>query len=400
MKMKLHKVYRFQMRPTARQAHGLHCFAGARRFVYNWGLARRKEYYQQHHKSISAKQLSSELMALKKKPETVWLKEIDTQLLQQALADLHHAFKNFFEKRAGFPRFKSKKDTTQSFRIPQRVKVEAGQVYVPKIGWVRIRQSQQIDGETKSATFKRDATGKWYVTLVAEFDMPDVLLPCPNPEHVVGIDLGLKDLAVLSNGERIAAPQFYRKAERKLKRAQRELSRTQTGSKNRAKAKQRVAKLHQRIRNQRQDFLHKLTTQLVRNYHGICIEDLSLNGMAKTKLAKSVLDAGLGEFRRQLEYKTVWHRRHLAVVDRFFPSSKLCRKCGVVNDTLTLADREWTCACGAVHDRDYNAACNIKREGLKQLVAVGHTETLNACGVHVRPHTGVAVGSEASIPSL
>lgn len=383
--MLLRKVYRFQMRPTKAQEELLYQMAGAKRFVFNWALTRRRDYYEANKEGISAKQLSTELTALKKQPETEWLKGVDSQLLQQALKDVDRAFKAFFEKRSRFPRLKSRKRELPSFRIPQRVKIEEGKIYAPKIGWVRIRQSQEIDCKTKSATFKRDACGKWYVTLTAEFEIPDVPLPPAKPENVIGIDLGLKDFAVLSNGHREPPPKHYRAAEQKLRRAQRKLRRKEQGSKNRDKARQQLARIHQRVRNKRQDFLHKLTTFLVENYDGLCIEDLLLKGMARTKLAKSVSDAALGEFRRQLEYKTVWHRKHLATIDRFFPSSRLCGECGAVNEALTLSDRAWTCGCGTAHDRDLNAARNIRTEGLKLLVAAGHAETLNACGAHIRP---------------
>lgn len=329
--------------------------------------------------------LSRDLTALKKQPETEWLKAVDSQLLQQALKDGDRAFQNFFERRARYPRFKSRKRSQPSFRIPQRVKVEGGKVYIPKVGWVKLRQSQPVDCPTKSATFTRDATGKWHVTLTAEFEMPDVPWQPADPQEVIGIDLGLQDFAVLSSGERIAPPKHYHQLERRLAKAQRRLSRRQKGSRNRDKARLAVAKVHQKVRNKRQDFLHKLTTSLVENHQGICIEDLSRKGMARTKLAKSVLDSALGEFRRQLEYKAVWNRTHLAVIDGWFPSSKLCPDCGALNDALTLADRTWTCGCGAVHDRDLNAAQNIRSEGLRML-AVGHTESLNACGAGVRPH--------------
>src|SRR5690606_388110 len=208
---------------------------------------------------------------------------------------------------------------------------------------------QPVDCPIKGATFKRDGAGHWYVSLTAEFEMPDVPLPSANPERVVGIDLGLKDFAVLSDGTRIAPPRFYRKGLAKLRRAQRALSRKQKGSRNREKARKRLSKLHARVRNQRQDWLHKLTTGLVQKYDGLCIEDLNLKGMAKTKLSLSVLDAALGEFRRQLEYKSIWYRKHLVVIDRYFPSSKLCRECGAINENLALSDRVWTCECGAVH---------------------------------------------------
>ena len=384
------KVYRFRMEPTRAQAEALLRMAGARRFVWNWGLARRKEAYAATGKGLTYNQQAAELAVLKKQPEMAWLREADSQLLQQALKDLDRAFKAFFEKRAGFPRFKSKKRDEPRFRIPQRVKVEGSKVYVPKVGWVRIRQSQPVDCPIKGATFKRDGEGRWYVSLTAEFEMPDVPLPPANPERVAGIDLGLKDFAVMSDGTCIAPPKFYRKGLSKLRRAQRQLSRKQKGSKNRDKARHRLNRVHAKVRNQRQDWLHKLTTGLVQKYDGLCIEDLNLKGMAKTKLSLSVLDAALGEFRRQLEYKSIWYRKHLAVIDRYFPSSRLCRECGTINTALTLSERVWTCECGAVHDRDLNAAQNIRAEGIRKIpVAVGHTETLNAWGEGVRPaHRG------------
>lgn len=380
------KVYRFRMEPTQVQGEVLERMAGARRWVWNWGLGRRKEVYEATKQGLPMAQLSAELTELKKQPETAWLKEADSQLLQQALKDLDRAYQAFFGKRAKFPRFKSRKKDEPRFRIPQRVKVEDSKVYVPKVGWVKIRQSQPIDCTIKGATFKRDTEGHWYVTLTAEFEMPDILLSPANPDRVVGVDLGLKDFAVLSDGTRVAPPKFYRAGERKLKKASKSLSRKQKGSKNRDKARKRLNRVHAKVRNQRQDWLHKLTTNLVTRYDGLCIEDLSLKGMARTKLSKSVLDAALGEFRRQVEYKSIWHRKHLGVVGRFFPSSKLCGECGAVNHSLTLKDRVWVCGCGAVHDRDLNAAQNIKVEGMQNIpVVAGHANTKNACGESVRP---------------
>ncbi len=217
------KVYRFQVSPTPAQAEQFYSMAGAKRYVFNWALARRKDHYAcppgyvAHGERLSAKVLSADLTALKKQPDTEWLKAVDSQLLQQALKDVDRAFQNFFDKRSRFPCFKSKRRETPSFRIPQRVKVESGKVYVPKVGWVKVRQSQLVDCPTKSATFKRDATGRWYVTLTAEFEipasqgtLPDVPPPLAKSEQVVGIDLGLKDFAVLNTGERVAPPKHYR----------------------------------------------------------------------------------------------------------------------------------------------------------------------------------------------
>lgn len=376
------KTFRFRMRPTKAQESILNLLAGARRWVWNWGLQRWKDYYKDNGKSISPNQLSAELTALKQKPDTAWLKDAHAQSLQQALRDLHLAFTNYFEKRASYPRFKSRKRDPLRFRMPQKVKIEGSYVIIPKVGKVRIFKSIDVDLPTKSASFKRNALGHWHVTLVAEFDVPDVALPAP--KNTVGIDMGLIDFVTLSDRSKpIPAPKFFRKGQQKLKRAQRKLSRSKPGSNRRAKARLTVAKIHQKIANQRSDFLHKLSTQLVKDYDGICIEDLNLKGLVRTKLAKSFADASMGEFRRQLEYKGVWNSKHLIVIDRFFPSSKICNVCGVKNDNLTLSDREWDCSCGAHHKRDFLAACNIRDEGLK-ILAAGYADSLNARGDTVR----------------
>jgi putative transposase len=385
--MKLRKVHRFRMRPTKAQEAALYRMAGARRFVYNWALERRKRYYAQYGKGISQKQLSSELTNLKGKPDTLWLTEADSQMLQQALRDVEGAFEAFFDKRSRFPRFRSKKAGHYTFRIPQRVKVEEGEVYVPQVGWVRIRHSREVEGKTKSATFKRDATGHWYVALTTEFEMPNV--EPPTPERPVGVDLGLKDLFVLSDGERVPAPRFARKADRKLKKAQKNLSRKKPGSRRREKARHRVARVHRKVSNQRSDFLHKLTTDLARKYDCICVEDLSTKGLAKTKLSRSVLDAAFGEFVRQVEYKARWNFKRSVKVGRFFPSTKLCSECGALNPNLRLSDRTWLCGCGTQHDRDLNASRNILAEGMRELAA-GQTDNPNARGEPVRLPTGSA----------
>ena len=366
---KQRKVYRFRMRPTKDQAHALSRMAGARRWVWNWGLRRWKEHYAATGKSTPLKQLSAELTALKQRPEMAWLREADSQALQHALADLHQAFSNFFEKRARHPKFKSRKRDRARFRIPQRVKVEGGKVTVPKIGDVRIFQSQEVAEKTKSATFKRGADGKWYVSLVVEFEMPDIPIPAPEAAQTVGIDVGLIDFATLSDptAEPIPAPKFFRKGRRRLRRAQRTVSRRKHGSRRRAKAVVKAAAVHRKFADQRRDFQHKLSTKIVGQYAAVCVEDLSLSGLARTKLAKSFHDAALGEFLRQLKSKCLWNRKHFITIDRFFPSSKMCNVCGALNDRLTLSDREWDCACGTHHRRDFLAACNIKDEGLRTL---------------------------------
>jgi putative transposase len=370
------KTYRFRMEPNRHQAEGLRQMAGARRWVWNWALQRKKDYYAEYSKTLTVNALCKELTELKRQPATAWLKECDSQALQQVLRDLEGAFSAFFARRAKYPRFKSKKTDRVRFRIPQRVAVSDGRVYVPKVGWIKIRQSQPVTEKTKSATFSWDGR-HWFVTLVVEFELPDVQTTY-SPERVVGIDLGLIDFATFSDGRpSVPAPKFFRKGQVKLRLVQRVLSRRKPGSNRREKAKQKVRRIHQKIAGQRKDFLHKLTTNLTLAYDRVCIEDLSLKGLAKTKLAKSFTDAALGEFRRQLTYKGEWVCKPVVVIDRFFPSSRLCNACGKVNDKLTLADRKWTCECGAEHVRDSLAAQNIRTEGLRLLsteISVGHTE--------------------------
>jgi putative transposase len=368
--------------------------AGARRFVWNWALARWKETDAATGKSISLKVLSAELTALKTRPKTAWLSECDSQALQQVLKDIHRAFVNFFERRSRYPRFKSKKRDRARFRIPRRVKAADGKVYVPKIGWVRIRQSREVEETTRSATFSREADGHWYVAIVAEFEMPDVAITVIDPAKAVGIDLGLIDFITTSDpGDKpVPAPKFYRKAAAKIRRVQKAVSRREFGSKRREKAKKRLALSHRKARDQRNDFLHKLSTDLVGRHEAVRVEDLNVKGLARTRLARSFSDAAMGEFRRQLEYKCSWNRRALVAVDRFFPSSRMCDRCGALNDRLSLTDREWECDCGARHKRDFLAACNIRDEGMRML-AVGRTESSKRSGSRCKTR---AIGLSAS----
>lgn len=381
------KVYKFKLDPSAADIHQLERAAGARRFVFNWALAKRRDSYKATGKSISWAHLSLELTALKSQLGYEWLKEVDSQLLQQALADCKRAFTNFFEKRARFPKFKKKYSGKQSFRVPQRVKVENGSIYIPKVGWVKIRQSQAVDLPIKSATFKRNASGKWFVTLVAEFHLPEVDALPFEPETSVGIDVGFEKFAATSDGEVIENPRFYRRAERKIKRAHRRFSRRKKGSANRRKARIQLAREYEKISNKRADHCHKFSSTTIRENSTICCETLNLKAMSKTTLGKSVMDAAHRETFRQLEYKGRWNNRNVVFIDRWFPSSQLCSLCGYRHSSLRRDERHWTCPdCGTHHDRDVNAAQNIKNEGLR-IFAVGHTENSNACGAGVRPTT-------------
>lgn len=381
------KAYRFLLLPTSEQEQAFRHHAGARRRVWNWALARRKQFFQQTGKSLRVAALCAELTLLKQQPDTAWLRELNAQSLQQPIRDLDKAFAAFFARRSRYPRFRSRKRDRPSFRIPQSLRLEGEHLVVPCIGPVRLVLHRPLAGTLKSATFKQEATGKWYVSLVVQFELPDAPLAPPEPERVVGVDLGLHDLAVVSDGRRVAAPRHLRRAERKLKRLQRQLSRCQRGSKNREKARLKVARQHQRVANQRKDHLHRLSVSLIREHDAVMIEDLQVKGMAKTKLAKSVYDAGWATLCWQLAYKARWQRKHLVKVGRFFPSTRLCAACGCINSDLTLAEREWMCSCGARHDRDRNAAQNIRDQGLKLLLAAGAAESRNASRELVSPVT-------------
>nr|WP_239583749.1 transposase [Herpetosiphon giganteus] len=292
------------------------------------------------------------------------------------------AFSNFFAKRAKYPRFKSRKVTLHSLRFPQGVvMIDERTISVPKIGLMQAVIHRPLQGITKGATIKQDAMGAWWVVFVCHIDRPDVQ---PTADRPVGIDVGLESFTTLSTGEKTAPPKFYRRNQKKLARAQRKLSRAQKGSNNRLKAKKRVAKVHQKIRNQRADWLHKHALGIVRRFDVVCIEDLNIKGLARTKLAKSFSDAALSTFMQMLHHKAEWHGQQIVKVGRFYASSKTCHHCQT-KTTLTLADRMWTCpTCGTTHDRDGNAAINMLHEGIR-LLAVGTTESQNAAGDGVNP---------------
>ncbi len=272
------KTYKFRLEPTLEQEHEFLRFAGCRRFVWNWALARKQAVYKETGKSIGYVALAGELVKLKRLPETAFLKECHSQVLQQTLMDLDRAFVACFEKRARFPTFKSRKHTPNAFRIPQNVTLTRGKVSLPKIGLVKARLHRAMEGTVKGATIKQEADGHWHVTLVSHIELPDIAPVCDAP---VGIDVGLQSFLPLDTGEKVKPPRFYRKAERKLKRLQRRLSRCQKASRNRAKAKKQVAIFHARVRNKRNDWLHKLSARLLSRFDTFCIEDLNLKGLTR-----------------------------------------------------------------------------------------------------------------------
>ena len=375
--MRLVKNDKYRLSPTPEQEQIFRQWAGCRRFIWNWALARRQAHYKDTGQSLSFKVLCQELTALKQ--EVPWLKEADSQCLQQTLRDLDQAYANFFQKRSRFPRKKSRKRTPNAFRIPQRVKIADGKCLLPKIGTVPMVYHRPLDGTVKSATIKQESTEKWAVTFTSHHDIPD-LIPTSVPDLIptsvsdpIGIDLGLDTFVTLSTGEKRKAPRLFRKAQKQIRLAHRRFSRKKNHSRNQAKARKRLSQVYARVRQRRNDYLHKLSHELVQKHDVICLEDLNVSALAKTKLrghSKSWLDSACGTFKRLLQYKCVWNFKRCVLIGRFFPSTQICHACGE-RGALTLSDRVWQCSCcQSVHDRDHNASINILREGLRLLALV------------------------------
>lgn len=365
--MIIYKTFKFRLYPTVDQINLLAQHFGACRFVYNHFLHERIELYASKKQSLTYNNMSKILTDLKKNPELVWLNGVNSQSLQQAIRHLDVAYNNFFNKRAQFPKIKSKHDK-QSFHVPQSFKIDEanGHLIIPKITPIKTVFHRPIEGEMKSITISKTKTGKYFASILVETEKE---VKEKKSGAKIGIDLGLKSFLVTSEGEKIDPPKFLRQSEKKLKCFQRRLSRKQKGGKNRAKARIKVARIHEKISNQRFDFLHKLSHRLVSESQAIFAEDLNVKGiMANHHLAKSVSDSGWSEFVRQLRYKTEWNGVHFEQIDRFFPSSKRCFSCGWINQSLSLKDREWTCkGCGTIIDRDLNSAQNILLFGLNSV---------------------------------
>ncbi|HEX9387904.1 MAG TPA: RNA-guided endonuclease TnpB family protein [Anaerolineales bacterium] len=384
--MIIRKAFRYRLYPTAEQEQALAVQFGHARFVWNWALALRKITYQETGKGIGYYELKRRATALKHQAETEWLQEADSQVLQGKIEDLERAYKNFFEKRAKFPRFKSKRDG-QSIRYPQRFKFDENSTYLPKVGWVKTKFHRPLEGRPKNVTVSKTKTGKYFVSVQCEMEMVEP----PVKSGEIGIDLGVQSFLTTSEGWKRDNPRHLQQAERKLIRLQRQLSRRVKGSAGRERARNLLAHQHERVANQRRDFLQKLSTELVGHYGLIGMEDLNVRGLVKNRrLAKAIAATGWGAFGRMLEYKGEWYSSYVHKVDRFFPSSKTCNHCGYVLDELPLSAREWQCPIsGTIHDRDINSAINILNE-TRAGVARSH-----AGGESVRWREGATILAEA-----
>ncbi|WP_460077365.1 RNA-guided endonuclease InsQ/TnpB family protein [Streptomyces variabilis] len=383
--------YNYRAYPDASQRRALAQAFGCARVVWNDCLRDRKEAHAAGLPYVKSAELSRlRITQAKCTEERAWLADVSAVVLQQSLRDLDTAYKNFFDslrgqrqgRKVGPPRYKSKKDSRQSIRLNTNAFSLQGDgtVYVAKVGNLKVVWSRRLPAAPTSLTVTKDSAGRYFLSFVVDTG-PDIL---PEVEAASGVDLGLSAFAVLSDGRRISNPRFLRRAEKKLRCLQRELSRKAKGSKNRAKARIKVARQHAKVADRRRDWHHKVSTQIIRENQAVYVEGLSVSGLGRTRLAKSVHDAGWSAFVSMLEYKAVKHGRTFAKVGRAFPSSQVCSTCGFQDGPKPLHVREWTCgACGTRHDRDQNAAQNVLFEG-RRIVAAGRVETINACGAPIR----------------
>jgi len=380
------KSYKYRIYPDDVQKELLSNIFGQVRFVYNLGLETKISAYTGNKKHLNVFDLNKQITQLKKTDAT-WLKDSPSQALQMSMSNLDNAYTNFF-RGAGFPKFKSKY-RKQSFQLPQGVFLSENkkQVFIPKLKFTDIDLHKIFKGEIKTVTISKTTTNKYYISILVDNKKE---LPKKQPiklETTVGVDLGIKDFAITSDGKKFKNHDFFKSSMKNLRVQQRSLSRKQKGSNHYIKQKMKVSLIHEHIKNQREDYLHKISKYLVDNYDTICIENLGVSNMMKNhKLSRAIGDMGWYKFKSMLEYKTEWYGKNLSVIGRFDPSSKTCSNCGKINKELTLKDRNWKCdSCETEHDRDINAALNIRNFGLRNQPSVTQSEWLHcACDVETQ----------------
>ena len=365
----VHKAYKFRIYPDSNQALLIVKTIGCSRFVFNHFLAERNSAYESEKKTLSYNNCSAMLTQLKK--ELTWLSEVDSTALQSSLRFLDDSFKRFFSRQNDYPRFKSRKNPVQSYTSKftnNNIAVEDSFLKLPKLGLVRYAKSREVDGRIISATVSRKPSGKFFVSLLAETEVSEL----PKTGIACGVDVGLKAFAVLSDGSGHTNPRFFRSLEAKLAKEQRILSRRVKYSSNWYKQKLKVARVHEKIANARADYLHKLSTDIVKNHDIIGMEDLQVSDMLKNKrLSKAISEVSWSQFKKLLEYKAVWYGKKVITVSKTFASSQLCSACNYQNKAVkNLSVRTWTCpSCNAVHDRDINASINLRNEAIRLLTA-------------------------------
>jgi putative transposase len=368
------RAYKFRFYPTEEQQQLLTKTFGCVRYVYNWGLRLKTDTYHQTGKRLHYKDLCARMTVLKRQSEMVWLNDVSSVALQQALRHLDRAFINFFEGRARYPQFHKKHGKQSATFTSPAFKWDGENITLVKMSEpLNIRWSRRFKGTPSSVTVSRDAAHRYHISIIVDETIPQA----PACDSQVGIDLGLTDSVILSTGQKFGNPRYFHKDEKRLARAQRRLAKKQKGSKNREKACLKVARIHAKIADRRKDFLHKLSTRLINENQVIAVESLQVKNMIRNRhLAKAIADVGWGEFIRQLEYKAEWYGRTVVKIDKFYPSSKQCFDCGYIMPKMPLNVRQWICPeCGKHHDRDVNAAQNILAAGLAVL----------ACGEAIRP---------------
>jgi len=373
------KAYKFRIYPNKEQEILIAKTIGCSRFVFNHFLGMWNDVYKETGKGLTYNSCSARLPQLKMELE--WLKEVDSIAIQSAIKNLADAYNRFFKKQNDKPRFKSKKNNVQSYTTKYtngNIAIVDNKIKLPKLGFVKFAKSREVHGRIMNVTVRRNSSGKYFVSILTEVDKQ----PLEKADSAIGIDLGITDFAILSDGHKIDNHKFTSKMEKNLKREQRKLSRRALIAKNKGidlldaknyqKQKRKVARLHERVINQRDDYLNKLSTEIIKNHDIICIEDLNAKGMLRNhKLAKSISDVSWSAFVSKLEYKATWYGKTIVKVSRWFPSSQICSDCGHHDGKKSLKIRDWTCPiCHTNHDRDINASKNILAEGLRTLASV------------------------------